>query len=176
MSDGVDLKSVSELSESQKTCLRLVRAGLTSKEIARRTGLSDKTIDQYMSRAVAILGVPNRHAAAEALELAESASIKVSELQTAGLAEAKHDGSTFSTPAKLGSDEGTGSGLDAHPSITANNDLVRRIFWLPPVGGKRHDFDGTKKTTTMLRIAFAAIVGVAAIVTVVRGVILLLKL
>ena len=72
MKEGVDCLAIQALSDSQKMCLRLVSAGYTSKEIARQTGLTAHTVDQYMSRAVAVLGVESRREAARLLAEVEN--------------------------------------------------------------------------------------------------------
>lgn len=53
-----------QLSERQKTCLQLVANGMSSKEIARSTGLSPRSVDTYLTSAMALLGASNRRDAA----------------------------------------------------------------------------------------------------------------
>lgn len=55
--------TINELTDSQKRCLDLAARHLTSKQIAIETGLSPMTVDQYFSRAAAVLGVTNRREA-----------------------------------------------------------------------------------------------------------------
>lgn len=56
--------SPKNLSESQKTCLRLVGRGMVSKEIAIETGLSPQTVDTYIKIAINRLGASDRRDAA----------------------------------------------------------------------------------------------------------------
>lgn len=61
-----------QLSESQKVCLRLVAAGMSSKEIAIQRGLTPRTVDQYITLAVQSLGASNRRDAARKLAQLEA--------------------------------------------------------------------------------------------------------
>lgn len=54
----------SRLSPRQRDCLRLTYELRTTKEIARDLGLSAGTVSGYLAEAIAILGAPNRRAAA----------------------------------------------------------------------------------------------------------------
>ena len=58
---------LSQLTEGQLACLRLVSRHLTSKQIARKLGISKDTVDQRLDRARRTLGVANRYEAATAL-------------------------------------------------------------------------------------------------------------
>lgn len=60
------------LTEGQKTCLRLVGRGMSSKEIAQETGLAPQTVDTYVKAAMAKLGASNRRDAARLLGAAEA--------------------------------------------------------------------------------------------------------
>lgn len=62
----------SRLTERQKACLRLVRAGYTTKEIAARLGASPGAIDKTLKLAMAKLGVDRRSVAARMLESHEA--------------------------------------------------------------------------------------------------------
>lgn len=54
----------SRLSPRQRDCLRLTYELRTTKEIANTLGLSVGTVNGYLSEAMAVLGAPNRRAAA----------------------------------------------------------------------------------------------------------------
>ena len=60
-----------QLTEAQRECLRLVYAHHSSKEIAEIVGVSPSAIDKRIERAVQMLGVSSRFAAARALAMAE---------------------------------------------------------------------------------------------------------
>lgn len=62
---------IGRLSEGQKDCLRLVLAHMTSKEIARRLGVSSHTVDQRLRYAIRTLGARTRMQAALKLSEAE---------------------------------------------------------------------------------------------------------
>lgn len=62
----------SRLTERQKACLRLVRAGYTTKEIAAQLGASPGAIDKTLKLAMAKLGVDRRSVAARMLESHEA--------------------------------------------------------------------------------------------------------
>lgn len=57
-------EACAQLTDVQRASLRLVGKGLTSKEIARETGLTYQTVDQYLSRAALLIGAQNRREAA----------------------------------------------------------------------------------------------------------------
>ena len=58
---------VEQLTAAQRECLRLVLTRHSSKEIAVRVGVSPSAVDKRIERAVQMLGVSNRFAAARAL-------------------------------------------------------------------------------------------------------------
>ena len=60
-----------QLTESQKRCLRLVLAHLTSKQIARELNLSPHTVDAHLKAAIRTLSAANRTEAALMLAEAE---------------------------------------------------------------------------------------------------------
>lgn len=62
---------VDQLTESQKKCLRLVLAHMTSKQIARELGLSPHTVDAHLKASLKALGVAGRTEAALILARAE---------------------------------------------------------------------------------------------------------
>lgn len=62
---------VEQLTESQKKCLRLVLAHMTSKQIARELGLSPHTVDAHLKASLKALGVAGRTEAALILAQAE---------------------------------------------------------------------------------------------------------
>lgn len=58
---------IERLTERQKTCLRLVGQGRTSKEISRELGISPATVDNHVRDALALLQVETRTEAARRL-------------------------------------------------------------------------------------------------------------
>jgi DNA-binding CsgD family transcriptional regulator len=71
--DQTRASNVERLSEGQRECLRLVWQYHSSKEVARKLGISPHTVDQRIKRAISILGVGNRAEAARLLMLQEGA-------------------------------------------------------------------------------------------------------
>lgn len=165
-----------ELSESQRACLLLVRDGFTSKEIARRTGLTPQTIDQYMSKAASILGVSSRREAARILTEAFESPFSISELRSPTVADTTNIASPNGSP---DSDRFTVPPVD---DAGASNrklgavGLVRELVSLPPVGGERHELDWVGKAAIVVRIAITAIVLVASLIALTRGAIYLLTI
>lgn len=58
---------VESLSPQQRRCLLLVAEGLTTKEIAFELGVSNRTVDEHIEKAVAKLRAPSRQRAAAIL-------------------------------------------------------------------------------------------------------------
>ena len=54
----------SVLKRNQAACLELVAQGMTSKEIAKQLGLSPRSVDAYLTAAMAALNASNRREAA----------------------------------------------------------------------------------------------------------------
>jgi DNA-binding CsgD family transcriptional regulator len=67
---------IDRLTETQRKCLRLVYAHLSSKEIAPRLGVEPGTVDQYIKAAMRTLGVSDRRAAARMLAEHEGAAVQ----------------------------------------------------------------------------------------------------
>lgn len=146
MSDAQD--RTDELTVSQRTCLRLVGEGLSSKEIALATGLSPRTVDQYVNRAAMILGASNRREAARKLAELDSQPLNKLQLKPQPVA-------TLGNP----------DNLDPAPSIgTPPGPVGQVLFWLPPLGGKRHDLTPSQTIERTIRAAVLAAAGFASIV------------
>lgn len=62
---------IAKLTDSQRDCLRLVYLNLKSKEIGRKLGISNHTVDMRLRVAMQTLGVTNRYEAARMLHLGE---------------------------------------------------------------------------------------------------------
>ncbi len=66
--------ALDQLTEAQRECLRLVYTHHSSKEIAEIVGISPSAVDKRLERAVQILGVPSRFAAARMLAAEEGSA------------------------------------------------------------------------------------------------------
>jgi DNA-binding CsgD family transcriptional regulator len=69
----MDAERLARLTEQQRTCLRLVYEGLSSKAIAQRLGIEPGSVDQHLKGATRVLGVSGRHTAARLFADAEQA-------------------------------------------------------------------------------------------------------
>jgi DNA-binding CsgD family transcriptional regulator len=142
------LRASEALTDSQIRCLRLVGQGMSSKEIALETGLSPRTVDQYVNRAASTLGASSRREAARILNLVEAAESKKMQLQSQGVADLRDDGS-----------------LDASGGDRVAQENAARIFsWLPPLGGKRHDLNATETIGEIVKAALIAAIAFGSIV------------
>lgn len=151
---------LSELDENQKLCLRLVHQGYTSKQIAQQTHLSSGTVDQYIFRANATLGVADRREAARLLSAAEQESqLKRSQLKSDDLAAGSACGLIGEQAENL--PDLAPAENRAHPrrSISEAKDsgrvatMFNRV--LSAVGGKPHELDFRQKLVATSWVALA---------------------
>ena len=70
----MDADRLARLTEQQRTCLRFVYAGMSSKAIAQRLGIEPGSVDQHLKAATRVLGVSGRHPAARLLVESERES------------------------------------------------------------------------------------------------------
>ena len=132
------------LPEGQKNCLRLVATGMSSKEIAQKTGLSPQTVDTYIKAAMARLGSSNRRDAARLLLSLEAS-------QKSG-----------SPPASIAA---------AAPSPQQDPGTGRRwgAWALPPIGGSENKLGAAERTFAVLRIAGVSATAVIALALLIAG-------
>lgn len=156
-----------KLTDGQRSCLRHVAAGLSSKEIALETGLSHQTVDQYLSKAIAVLGVSTRREAAREFQAYEQ--FKESEFRSPPVAEAAdwmmiRTSTTDEGRSAPGNamHESTGRGFSAFDAAT-----WRRLA--PPIGGEPNDLTPVQRFHAIFRIAVFSTVAMAAIVAVIAG-------
>jgi DNA-binding CsgD family transcriptional regulator len=133
------------LSEGQKNCLRLVAKGMSSKEIAKETGLTPQTVDTYVKASISRLGASNRREAARALLAWEQ-------------------GDTPGVAARPDSD-----------LRTEDDDQPRPIVWtrwlgLPPLGGGVNDLSWAQKTVQALQVAIVAAATMIALALAMAGI------
>lgn len=129
-------------------CLRLVGQGMTSKEIAIQTGLSPRTVDQYVNRAATSLGASNRREAARKLETLENQGLNKLQLQ----------------PESVVSPENHGISEDMERDGDGNRKNASPPRFLPPIGGRRHDLNATETIQQIIKVAIFAAVGFGSIV------------
>ncbi|WAC25385.1 helix-turn-helix domain-containing protein [Blastomonas sp. SL216] len=151
---------LSKLDENQKLCLRLVHQGYTSKQIAQQTHLSAGTVDQYIFRANAILGVTDRREAARLLATAEHKNqLKQFQLRSEHLAgETKtaliaEQGDTLPTNSARSIDELT-TRASSQRSDRGLAIVIKRT--LAVVGGKPHELNFRQKLLATSWVALAS--------------------
>jgi DNA-binding CsgD family transcriptional regulator len=135
--------SLDRLTERQKDCLRLVAQGYTSKEIGRVLDLSPSTVDNHILAAVQTTGSLNRGDAARLLTSNEHRQNLPRESQT--LAESAVNGP-----------------VEVRTAAQAPTIWDRRIWSLPPIGGRDNELDAAERT---IRIVQVAVVGFGAVMS-----------
>jgi hypothetical protein len=133
--------------------LRLVARNLSSKEIAKEVALSPQTVDQYLSRAVSMLGVTNRREAARLFVEHEAADepFNKSEFKSDALVRLENSPS-MATQTATGGSRRLGS-------------LI--AWWLPPIGGDRHDLKPANSIFAIMRVSFFTMGTAGAIIAIV---------
>lgn len=131
------------LSEGQKNCLRLVAKGMSSKEIAKETGLTPQTVDTYVKASISRLGAANRREAARALVAWEQ-----------------------------GAGEPVAAREAERPQLVAEQssaEALSRWLGLPPLGGRENDLSWAQKTVQALQVAIVAAATLIAIALAMAG-------
>lgn len=135
-----------QLSERQRACLELVAQGMSSKEIASEIGLSPRSVDTYLTAAVAKLKASNRREAAR-IFLSQQVSQKLPS-QSEPIVEA--------------------------PEIW-NADCRGGVAWILkalfpiPIGGSVNELKAAEKFLYSARIGLAGVVTLLAIATTFMG-------
>jgi DNA-binding CsgD family transcriptional regulator len=143
-----------ELTEGQKACLRLVDEHHTSKEIARKLGISPFTVDQRLDAARRKLRAASRKDAAKIFAAMERGAIsepfvyETGRLETVGF-----------------------SDIETLPSARAGQVLARfsSLVSVPPFGGERHELSKKEIFVQSLNIAFFSTLVIAFVVVVLTG-------
>lgn len=78
---------IDQLTDRERSCLRLVARGRSSKEIGAELGISHHTVDLYLKRAIKALEATSRRDAARQLEIFEAKGNQGLVTQSQGLAE-----------------------------------------------------------------------------------------
>lgn len=146
------------LTRRQMDCMKLVRNGLTSKQIARELGISPRTVDQHIAAVIDILQVNNRMAAVTRLQ--ELGLDHPGEKQGGGLArpsaEADKKHGNLANAISVGK-----------VSQSANRTSVA-IF--PVLGGRANSASPRQRSRWMVRIAIIAIMASCMVVLTILGV------
>lgn len=134
------------LSEGQKTCLSLVAKGMSSKEIARETGLTPRSVDTYLTDAISVLGASNRRDAAR-IYLASGTPSQ--QLQ--------------SQPGRLA------PGLGLAPSSFSAGRALRQLLFPIPAGGGTHELTKAEKLLMAGRVSIASVILLLTVILVFIG-------
>ncbi len=137
-----------QLTDMQCTCLRMVALNRSSKEIALETGLSYQTVDQYISRAAAVLGASNRREAARRFSELEAEQFRKPEF--------KADSVVLPAESRILSEPIGNPGT--------RRDRKSLLRWIPGIGGTRHDLDPIQIIYTVLRISLLTMGSAGAII------------
>jgi DNA-binding CsgD family transcriptional regulator len=165
------------LTEGQIDCLRLVGDNYTSKEIARKLGISPFTVDQRLDAARKKLSADSRTDAARRF-----AQLDAEELyqplvyDPTGLEKPEVAGQLGIAVNgwKLPNQQRSTSELSVADIVEDAADVPTRgrLFWLvpPPFGGKRHGLSNGDVLLKSINVAFISTMMVAAVVIVMTGV------
>lgn len=137
---------INRLTERQRACLELVATGFTSKQIARKLGISHSTVDNHILAATQLLGVADRREAGRLIstlrqELPRQAN-PLTELEKSAI-------------------------VDVREALTQQSPAGLKL--LPPVGGQRNEQTLGHKTIQILSIAFLSTVAVIAMALLISG-------
>ena len=143
-----------ELTEGEKACLRLVDDHQTSKEIARKLGISPFTVDQRLDAARRKLDAPSRKDAAKMFADMERRSISQPLVyETQWLEKRPAGGNSDLPPNRL-------------EQIFSR---ISSIISVPPIGGERHELQNKDILVQSLNIAFFSTLVIAFSVVVLTG-------
>lgn len=142
------------LTEGQKACLRLVDDHHTSKEIARKLGISPFTVDQRLDAARRKLDAPSRKDAAKMFAAMERQNISQPFVYEPRWLERQ----SF-------------AGISASPPNRTGQIFSRMssMFSVPPIGGERHELAKKDILVQSLNIAFFSTLVIAFSVVVLTG-------
>jgi DNA-binding CsgD family transcriptional regulator len=146
--------SRADLSDGQKQCLRLVGQHLTSKEIARKLGISHFTVDQRLDSARRKLNAHSRKDAVRIFMAMEQESLSEPLVYEPSDIAAERDVHIQNPPPK---------GRTGIFAFAASRISV------PPIGGKRHHLPKREILVQSLNIAFFSTLVIALVVIILTG-------
>ena len=143
-----------QLTEGQKACLRLVDDHHTSKEIARKLGISPFTVDQRLDAARRKLAASSRKDAAKMFAAMEQSGISQPFVYE---------------PQRL--EQPSFSSISTSPTNRVEQILSRMssLISVPPIGGERHELSKKDIFVQSLNIAFFSTLVIAFSVVVLTG-------
>lgn len=162
-----------ELTEGQIECLRLVARHYTSKEIARKLGISHFTVDQRLDAARRKLGVASRKEAAILFQSMDTEELSDRFVYEADAIAEQHPSPNLDFPTSSRGYSYAGGGfsktvlgsVEKQDSKTNLQQLLS-IIRVPPIGGERHELSKTEVLLQAVNIAFysAIMLGVTTII------------
>ena len=149
-----------ELTDGQKACLRLVDDHHTSKEIARKLGISPFTVDQRLDAARRKLNAASRRDAAKIFAAMEQKDISEPFVYE---------------PQRV--EHSTISGIQTSPPNRVEQmfSKISSMISVPPIGGERHELQKREILVQSLNIAFFSTLVIAFSVVVLTGTFRLFK-
>ena len=139
-------ESIGRLTERQRACLELVASGFTSKQIARKLGISHSTVDNHVLAATQMLGAPDRREAARMVSAY---------------------GQELPRQAQTLSDDEKSVIEGVQEALTQTSPAGLKL--LPPVGGEANGQTLADKTVQILSIAFLSTLAVIAMALLISG-------
>ncbi|MCA0978367.1 helix-turn-helix transcriptional regulator [Qipengyuania flava] len=149
------------LTRRQMDCMKLVRNGLTSKQIARELGISPRTVDQHIAAAIDILQVNNRMAAVTRLQ--ELGLDHPGEKQGGGLARPSAEAEAEADKKHGNLANSIGVGIVSQSAIPTS----AAIF--PVLGGRANSASPRQRLRWMIRIAIISIMASCMVVLTILG-------
>ena len=142
------------LTDGQKACLRLVDDHQTSKEIARKLGISPFTVDQRLDAARRKLNAPSRKDAAKMFAAMEQNGLSQPLVYE---------------PQPLEQSVMGGISMSAPNRVEQLFSKITSIVSVPPIGGERHELSKKDIFVQSLNIAFFSTLVIAFSVVVLTG-------
>lgn len=168
----MDEKRLARLTEQQRTCLRLVSAGLTSKEMAPSLGIEPGSVDQHIKAAMRILDVGDRRSAARLFADYEGRAVQQLVYQPPDIA-------AHSFPADNGASTGIGGQQQQHEASGATLQeeqapfafapASRTALPLPVWGAKPHHLNGARRLAWMIVVAIGIALAFGALVSAIEA-------
>ncbi|MBK63367.1 MAG: hypothetical protein CL575_10590 [Altererythrobacter sp.] len=148
------------LTPRQMDCMRLVKNGLTSKQIARELGISPRTVDQHIGTVIEILQVNNRMAAVTRLQQIELEN---------------RQGQDITTPKQFVTEIEPERRPDriaavSSPGIEPERVGPGRTSTFPALGGRTNTASRSQRLRWMIRIAILSVMLSCFIVLTIMGV------
>jgi DNA-binding CsgD family transcriptional regulator len=139
------LEVINRLTVRQRACLELVAMGFTSKQIARKLGISHSTVDNHILAATQLLGVADRREAGRLItQLGQELPRQPADLT-------EHEKSSI---------------VDVQEAMQQHSPAGLKL--MPPVGGQANEQSLGHKTVQILSIAFLStmvVIGMALLIS-----------